>query len=110
MRGKVPVFNRVVRIGLTRRVRFETYRANEVSQTDRLKKHSPQTAHPEAALSPMWWRTGLNQEWGRKREEGKVKTDLSGAKSRGPHTPSKDFLTKWNEKTSAEWGDKCQMT
>lgn len=103
MRGKVPVLKRVVRIGLTRRVRFETYRDNKVSQTDRVKKHSSKTAHPEASTKPHVKKNSTEPRV-RKRERGTKgeNRDLSGAKGRGPHTPRKDFLTKRNEKTSAE--------
>lgn len=68
MRGKVPVFKRVVRIGLTRRVRSETYRANEVSQTDRLKKHSPRT--PRGSTKPHVMKNRAESRV-RKRERGR---------------------------------------
>lgn len=103
MRGKVPVLKRVVRIGLTRRVRFETYRDNKVSQTDRVKKHSSKTAHPEASTKPHVKNSTEPRVRKRDREERKVKTEIyQEQRGRGPHTPRKDFLTKRNEKTSAE--------
>ena len=77
MRGKVPVLNRVVRIGLTRRVRFETYRDNKVSQTDRMKKHSSKTAHPEASTKPHLMKNSTEPRVRkRKREKRKVKTEI----------------------------------
>ena len=76
MRGKVPVLKRVVRIGLTRRVRFETYRDNKVSQTDRVKKHSSKTAHPEASTKPHVKNSTEPRVRKRDREERKVKTEI----------------------------------
>ena len=64
--------------------------------------------HPEAALSPMWWRTGLNQEWGRERGEGeRWKLRLSGAE--GLIHQVRTFLLNemrkplQNEEINAKW-------